>query len=988
MRSNYSYVLYYTFMNLEPFKSYAGEHQSSEFTGQQDTDLNYITEDDVPPYGTSDLQSLEKPKQSLFESTQPIAQNVRTSRRGKLIRWWQGISVKTKVTSLAVVMSTIPVLVIGETAYYFADKSITQQVEDFGKAKVVDLQQKANLFMRQRFNDIQVMANLDAFTTPESESHITAQDKVAILTRLINTYGIYDSIAIFDLKGNVIAQTAGPPLGNQLNRNYIQAALKNNGAIVSQPAVSESSKVFCLYTASVIKDKATSRPIGVIRARVPMEFLDEVLRNYGTQGTQYYLINASNEIFLGPEGSTEGTKVVTFEPSRTSNQEHQEYKKIIPEEIYPFFDRLKSASEITTAISYNLITKTEQLLTYSPPVQFRGLPNLQWRAVVSVDTDTAFATQRQYLLTLSLGTGITALLVAAIAALIANRATRPILAAAIAVEKIGQGDLETRLRFQGRDEIASLASNINRMAGQLQRSLEAQAFEAAQEHLLTAAQGSGALRTPDLQHIFDQTLEGTRHLLKLDRLVIYRLNTNLGGGVISESVASGWSSALKLKVDDSCIPQKVLDAYSKGRVMVADDIFQSGFHGEHLKLLERLQVKASLIIPIISGDEIFGLLIAHSCSDVRNWHGSDINFLKRLSNELGLAINRVELLERTILLAEEQRQLKERLQKRALELLTEVDPISQGDLRVRAKVTDDVIGTIADVYNATVTSLRKIVLQVQAVTNEVVATTNINDQSVQSLSAEALRQVEEVSTALQLVTAMANSAREVAANAAQAEEAVKLADQTVAEGDSVMNKTVDSMQAIRLTVAETAKKVKYLGESSQRISKAVDLINAFAARTNTLAINASVEASRAGSERRGFSNIAEEVRILARQSAEATEEIRHLVLSIQAETREVITAMEAGTEQVVTGTKLIDVTRQSLNKITAVCSEISQKVTTISQATISQSQTSDIVTQSMQNVALIANQNSAQANQVSLSFEQLRQVAQLLQESVGQFKAQ
>jgi methyl-accepting chemotaxis protein len=977
-------------MVQKPFKSSPDEDQPSKFVGQQSSDLSYTTYiNALSPDQKQPLPLRRTFKSPLSEKIEPIDENLQRSRLGRLIHWWQGINVKTKATSLAVAMSTIPVLAIGVTAYYFANQSITRQVEAFGKEKVVDLQQKANLFMRQRFGDIQVMASLDVFTDPELRSRMTDQDKVAVLTRLMNSHGIYDSIAIFDLQGNVVAQTAGPPLSNQLNQDYIQAALKNKGPTISQPRLSESSKVFCLYAADVIKDKVTDQPIGFIRARVPMEFLDEIFRNYGNSGTQYYLINNSNEIFLGPEGSTEGTKVITFNPSSTGTiQRNEEYQKITPEEIYPVFNRLKAANEVSATFSYNSITKTDQLLAYSPPVRLRGLPSLDWRAIVSIDTSAAFATQRQYLLTLSIGTGLTALLVALIVTMIANRAIRPILAAATAVEKIGQGALGTRLDFQGTDEIASLANNINQMAEQLQESLEAQAFEAAQERLLTTAKGSGALRTPDLQDIFAQTLEGTRNLLQLDRLVIYRFNAGSGGGIISESCATDWTSALKLKVNDSCIPQGVRDAYHKGRVTIVDDISQAGFNREHLNLLEQLQVQACLIIPILSGSEIFGLLIAHNCSGPRIWQEFEINFLKRLSNELGLSINRVELLERTIYLAQEQRQLTQRLQKRALELLTEVDPISRGNLMVRAKVTDDEIGTIADVYNATVASLRKIVLQVQEATNQVVVTTNTSDVSVQTLSEEALRQAEEISAALKLVTAMANTAREVAANAAQAEDAVKLADETVAEGEAVMNQTVDGMRAIRATVAETAKKVKYLGESSQKISKAIDLINGFAARTNTLAINASVEASRAGAEGRGFSIIADEVRTLARQSAEATEEIRHLVLSIQAETREVVAAMEAGTEQVVTGTKLIDETRQSLNKITAVSSEISQRVSTISQATISQSQTSEVVSRTMQNVALIANKTSAEANQVSSSFEQLRQVAQLLQESVGQFKVQ
>ncbi|XHX77367.1 MAG: methyl-accepting chemotaxis protein [Stenomitos frigidus ULC029] len=334
----------------------------------------------------------------------------------------------------------------------------------------------------------------------------------------------------------------------------------------------------------------------------------------------------------------------------------------------------------------------------------------------------------------------------------------------------------------------------------------------------------------------------------------------------------------------------------------------------------------------------------------------------------------------------QQRQGKEALQKRAMELLIEVDPVSKGDLTTRAKVTEDEIGTIADSYNATVGSLRKIVTQVQAAAQQVAATAGSSEDSVQVLSSEALQQVKEITIALDRIQEMSLSIQAVAANAEQAEATVQQAAKTVEEGDAAMNRTVDGIMAIRETVAETSKKVKRLGESSQKISKVVNLIGSFAAQTNLLALNASIEAARAGEEGRGFAVVADEVRSLARQSAAATAEIEKLVADIQTETNDVVAAMEAGTEQVVTGTKLVDETRQSLNKITAASAQISALVDAIAQATVTQSQASEAVSQTMNDVAASANKTSTGAAEVSTSFKDLLAVAQALQANVGQFK--
>jgi len=771
---------------------------------------------------------------------------------------------------------------------------------------------------------------------------------------------------VLDLKGNVIAQSQSEVLPNHFDRDYFQQVLKTDRLVITEPRKSETSEGVHLYLAAPVKDQDTNKTIAIVRTRIPIKVIQDVFNIRDDRQQSFYLLDAAGKIAVSEDNAAIG--------------------KTLEDEFPKLLTQIKKSDAIEFQSVITPHNRGQSVATYTPTLRFKEAYGLNWALVLSRPTEVAFAAETQLLWSLFLGTGAATVAVGAIAAFMANRATRPIVDAAKAVDKIGKGELDTRLQVKGEDELATLGANINDMASQLEVLVQEHELAAEQALLLAKVTGSRTVNSQNLNELFNNVIEQARTILNADRVLIYRFNPDLSGYISAESVAEGFKSALNTKVERSFIPQLLVEFDTDNHVVATNNILEANLDPDQLRLMERLQIKANLEVPILHEGQPFGLLIAHHCSTPHDWQQSEVNFFKQLSGQLGLSLDRVMLLEQTEQLADEQRQLKEDLQKRALELLMEVDPISKGDLTIRAKVTADEIGTIADSYNATVGNLRKIVFQVQEAASHVAQTTSTNEVSVQALSAEALRQAEEIAAALERAQEMAESVRLVAANAELAEAAVQLAAQTVQEGDVAMNRTVDGILAIRETVAETAKKVKHLGESSQKISTVVNLISTFAAQTNLLALNASIEAARAGEEGRGFAVVADEVRSLARQSAEATSEIEKLVAAIQGETNEVVAAMEAGTEQVVTGTKLVDETRQSLNKITAASIEINKLVEAISQATVVQSQASEAVTQTMTNVAAIADKTSKEANFVSSSFEQLRKVAQALQEDVGRFK--
>lgn len=331
---------------------------------------------------------------------------------------------------------------------------------------------------------------------------------------------------------------------------------------------------------------------------------------------------------------------------------------------------------------------------------------------------------------------------------------------------------------------------------------------------------------------------------------------------------------------------------------------------------------------------------------------------------------------------------KDELQRQVIRLLDDVEGAARGDLTVKAEVTADVLGAVADSFNLTIDSLRQIVQQVQVAAVQVNQSSTESEAFARRLSSDALSQAEELAVTVNSVQMMTASIKRVAESARESEEVARTASSTALRGGEAVERTVAGIQEIRETVAESTRKVKRLAESSQQISQIVSVISQIASRTNLLALNASIEAARAGESGKGFAIVADEVRQLADRSAKALKEIEHIVLQIQSETGSVMAAMEQGTQQVIQGTKLAEQAKRSLDDIIQVSNRIDALVRSITSDTIEQRETSKAVTEVMQSVEIQAQSTSQEAQKVSSSLENLVVVARNLLTYVERFKVE
>lgn len=880
-------------------------------------------------------------------------------------RWPNRFGLRTKVILAAILTGVLPTLMIGGLAYQRASSATRAQIFQTKASRSVGLIRRLQIYMGFRLADTEALAgrlDLQGLQSYSSKDIATLQ---RIFDSYLNQYQVYDNVALFDLQGNPIAQSSGPALENISSKDYFQTARTGNSATYTLPQLSGEIQDPVSFFAAPVKLRTTGETIGVVRLRLPKASLFASVSDINADGDELYVIDDQGNYLLTPP-----------------DQEALVGKAL--NDRFPGLNEKVEAKEKTVLFTPDADNQT-WLVAASASLSEPGLFNPGWTGLIKTPEQEAVRAQRQLLYTLEIGLGVVAVLAAGLATVVANRAVQPLLSASAAVKRIGEGDLDVVLDVPAEgDELVQLGNNINLMGSQLKSFLAAQESDARLATLL--GDMARLQRTAELALPLDGLLHEMQRQVGGDRLLFQRITDAQGSShVLAEAVLPH----LRRAQDQTfpALPEALLSHLRDGQQAQAYSQITTADLGPALQnQLQSLQVQSLIYAPIFVNNELYGLLSLQACDQPQHWSAEAISQFSQLTSRLALSLNAVESFEQTQARAQQDREQKEALQRELVGLLSDVEGASSGDLTVRAQITDGEIGIVADFFNAIVENLRDIVTQVKQASGRVNSSVSENGESIRKLSEDAFEQAGKIEITLESIEAMTNALQSVARQASEAAKASETAETTAKAGGQAMESTVRSISQVRETVAETAKKVKRLGESSQQISKVVELINQIALKTNLLAVNAGIEAARAGEEGRGFAVVAEEVGALAAQSAMATKDIEQIIAAIQSETTDVVEAMETSTTQVVEGTRSVEEAQNSLVQILAVSRQVNQAFQLISRETTSQATTSEGVKQLMAQLAQVSTETSTASRSVSASLQETVEITEKLKRSVDAFK--
>lgn len=436
-----------------------------------------------------------------------------------------------------------------------------------------------------------------------------------------------------------------------------------------------------------------------------------------------------------------------------------------------------------------------------------------------------------------------------------------------------------------------------------------------------------------------------------------------------------------------------LEQEQRRRAMAVDEaIAGSRDNTQQLLIATGVASLTAILIALVSGHFVWRSIDAPLRKIVRVVRSvSDGDFSARTglhgSDELSLLGQAYDRLldDRSATVAEVERE-NESLNNSVIALLQAVAQLAQRDLTVSVPVAADVTGAVADALNLLTQETANVLQGVTNISVDVASASAKVKAKSESVLALAATERQQVLTAARELNATAEALQKIAELAGHTNEAAESAiAKTRLALDSVVS-TVDGINSSRDTIRETEKRIKRLGERSQEISVAVNLINNIAERTHILALNASMHAASAGEAGRGFAVVADEVQRLAENARQATSQIANLVTNIQAETADTVAAMNSAIGQVVEGSRLAEEAGERMRETQDTTAQLVAAVREIAASSHTQAQSSQTLREHARQIETSTKETSEMLNVQAQHTNRLVQYAKRLIASVQVFR--
>jgi Methyl-accepting chemotaxis protein (MCP) signalling domain len=309
-------------------------------------------------------------------------------------------SFKTKAIMLAIALGVTPITAIGTLNYLQTSSANQQQLINQEQKRAEMIADKFNRFIFERTGDVSIISTLPIFSDPKVIAITSAESKSQLLDRFVDIYQVYDNIALFDLKGNLIVQSKGAKLGNHFDRNYIQQVLKTGKVVTSEASISKSTGKLVVHFAAPVRDLTTGQITGVIRTRTPVDRLAPVLKDFVNKDENYHIIDRrTNKVFIS---------------SKLQYQNQPEPPEMV---------QARTKGGLIPFKPSGVNSRTE-LLSAAPFTKLPGMTELPWTAVATIDEATAYLELQGLLWTILFGAGATGALTVGFSIFFADRITK------------------------------------------------------------------------------------------------------------------------------------------------------------------------------------------------------------------------------------------------------------------------------------------------------------------------------------------------------------------------------------------------------------------------------------------------------------------------------------------------------------------------------------------------------------------------------------